>query len=178
MPLSQDLLERAEKVGQKCTFCAHLLDAGWKEPRCVEACPTGTLIFGDLDDPDSAVSKAWKQAEAMHPEYGLGEGVRYIGLPKNFVAGAVVYGDIDECAKGVTVTLAATAPRSPRTDGFGDFEFEGLPMATTTRSRFPRPATRAGSSMYGPTLRSSWATSSSRSRSSGNTFREGVADGS
>ncbi|HLA82477.1 MAG TPA: 4Fe-4S dicluster domain-containing protein, partial [Thermoleophilia bacterium] len=95
----------SEQVGQKCTFCAHLLDAGWKEPRCVEACPTGTLIFGDLDDPDSAVSQAWKRAEAMHPEYGMGDKVRFIGVPQNFVAGAVVFGDKDECAKGVTITL-------------------------------------------------------------------------
>jgi Fe-S-cluster-containing dehydrogenase component len=120
----------AEQVGQKCTFCAHLLDAGWKEPRCVEACPTGTLIFGDLDDPESAVSKAWEQAEAMHPEYAMGDRVRYIGLPRNFVAGAVVFGDRDECAKGVTVTLEGdNATATTITDGFGDFEFEGLPTA-------------------------------------------------
>jgi Fe-S-cluster-containing dehydrogenase component len=117
-----------EKVAQKCTFCSHLLDAGWKEPRCVEACPTGTLIFGDLDDPNSEVSKAWAKAEAMHPEYGLGEKVRYIGLPRNFVAGAVVFGDTDECAKGVTVELVGPdRSTTTQTDAFGDFEFEGLP---------------------------------------------------
>ena len=27
------------KVAQKCTMCAHLLDDGWTEPRCVQACP-------------------------------------------------------------------------------------------------------------------------------------------
>ena len=42
---------------QKCTMCAHLLDAGWKEPRCSEACPTGAIIFGDLDDPNREVAK-------------------------------------------------------------------------------------------------------------------------
>ncbi len=118
----------AEQVGQKCTFCAHLLDAGWKEPRCVEACPTGTLIFGDLDDPSSDVAKAWKKAEVMHPEYKLGDKVRFIGLPKNFVAGSVAYADKDECAKGVTVTLQGEdRTYTTQTDGFGDFEFEGLP---------------------------------------------------
>jgi len=30
-----------KNIPQKCTLCAHLLDQGWKEPRCVEACPTG-----------------------------------------------------------------------------------------------------------------------------------------
>ncbi len=24
-----------QQVAQKCTMCAHLLDQGWKEPRCV-----------------------------------------------------------------------------------------------------------------------------------------------
>ena len=30
---------------EKCTGCAHLLDNHWKEPRCVDACPTGALRF-------------------------------------------------------------------------------------------------------------------------------------
>jgi tetrathionate reductase subunit B len=37
------------KIPQKCTFCAHLLDKGWKEPRCVQACPTGALSFEDYN---------------------------------------------------------------------------------------------------------------------------------
>ncbi len=32
-------------LAQKCTGCAHLLDSGWKEPRCVDACPTLALKF-------------------------------------------------------------------------------------------------------------------------------------
>lgn len=121
-----------QQVAQKCTMCAHLLDQGWKEPRCVEACPTGALIFGDLDDPESAVSKAMTsgKAESFHPEFGLNEKVRFIGLPENFVAGAVVYGDTDECATGVEVMLEGDGSTTlVLTDGFGDFEFEGLPPA-------------------------------------------------
>ena len=117
-------------VAQKCTFCAHLLDAGWKEPRCVEACPTGTLLFGDLDDPGSAVSKALAAGavEVPHPEYRLNEKVRYIGLPKNFVAGAVVFADTDQCGAGAAVTLEGDGMKVTTTaDAFGDFEFEGLP---------------------------------------------------
>jgi hypothetical protein len=99
----------------------------------VEACPTGALIFGDLDDPNSEVATlvASGRTEAFGP-YGLEEKVRYIGLPKEFVAGAVVFGDKDECAKGVTVTLVGPddAAATTVTDGFGDFEFEDLPANT------------------------------------------------
>ena len=118
------------EIPQKCTFCAHLLDAGWKEPRCVEACPTGALIFGDLDDPDSPVSRlmASGSVEVLHPEYGMKDKVTYIGLPKKFVAGSVVFGDKDECAQDVTVTLLGDGgTKTVKTNNFGDFEFEGLP---------------------------------------------------
>jgi len=119
-----------KNIPQKCTFCAHLLDAGWKEPRCVEACPTGALVFGDLDDPNSEVSKlvASGKVEVLHPEYGLQDKVCYIGLPKRFIAGAVVFGDKDECAENVTVTLIGEGgKKTVKTDNYGDFEFEGLP---------------------------------------------------
>jgi Fe-S-cluster-containing dehydrogenase component len=117
------------KVAQKCTLCAHLLDKGWKEPRCVEACPTGALIFGDIDDPNSEIAKllASGKTEILHPEYRMGEKVSYIGLPKRFVAGAVVFGDTDECAEGVKVILEGEGEKQTlATDNYGDFEFEGL----------------------------------------------------
>jgi hypothetical protein len=66
--------------------------------------------------------------EALHPEYGLKEKVTYIGLPKKFVAGTVIYGDKDECAGGATVTLIGKGvKKSVKTNCFGDFEFDGLP---------------------------------------------------
>ncbi len=114
---------------QKCTLCAHLLDAGWEEPRCVEICPTKALLFGDLDDPGSEVSKrlAESEAEVFHPEYGLKGGVWYLNMPKRFVAGSLVFGDTDKCAGDVVVTLAGDGEKKQATsNGFGDFEFEGL----------------------------------------------------
>ena len=122
-----------KNLPQKCTFCAHLLDKGWKEPRCVEACPTKALVFGDVNDPNSEISKiiaaAKGKLEVLHPEYGLMPNVKYIGIPKRFVAGEVVFRDKkDECAVGVKVTLSSkgNADKVTKTDNYGDFEFEGL----------------------------------------------------
>jgi len=120
-------------IPQKCTFCAHLLDQGWKEPRCVEACPTKAIVFGDVNDPNSEISKiiaaAKGKLEVLHSEYGLMPNVKYIGIPRRFVAGEVVFRDKkDECAVGVKVTLSSkgNAGKVIKTDNYGDFEFEGL----------------------------------------------------
>jgi Fe-S-cluster-containing dehydrogenase component len=118
-----------EQLPQKCTLCAHMLDKGEKEPRCVESCPTGALVFGDLDDHGSEVSRlmASGKTEALHGGYDIKEKVRYMGLPGKFIAGTVIYGDRDECAEGVTVALSRDSDRQEvKTNAFGDFEFEGL----------------------------------------------------
>jgi Fe-S-cluster-containing dehydrogenase component len=118
-----------KNIPQKCTLCAHLLDQGWKEPKCAEACPTQAMVFGDMDDPNSEISKliASGKVEAIHPEYKLKDKVCYIGLPKRFIAGTVVFADTDECAKDVSVTLVRKGTNQTKTtNGFGDFEFEGL----------------------------------------------------
>lgn len=118
-----------KNVPQKCDMCAHLLDNGFSRPRCVEMCPTGCLTFGDLNDPNSEVSKlvAEKKPYVVHPEYGLEEKVLYLNVPKKFVAGTVVFKDTDQCAKGAKVTLKGDGVSSEViADEFGDFWFEGL----------------------------------------------------
>ena len=119
-----------EQIPQKCTMCAHRLDEGEKVPRCVESCPTGALVFGDLDDPESEIAKLASSRDAVpfHPEFGTRPLVAYMGLPMRFVAGEVVYGDNPgECASGVKVLLSGDELKSEAvTDIFGDFEFEGL----------------------------------------------------
>ncbi|MFC1846347.1 4Fe-4S dicluster domain-containing protein [Chloroflexota bacterium] len=121
------------QLPQKCTFCAHLLDKGWKEPRCVEVCPTEALIFGDLDDPNSKIAQRLtkEKAEVLHPEYNMNEKVLYVGLPKRFIAGSVVFGDTDKCAKDVTVTITGDGnTRTTETNNYGDFEVEELAKDT------------------------------------------------
>ena len=119
------------QLPQKCILCAHLLDQGEKVPRCVESCPSGALIFGDMDDPKSEISRLMASAEALHPEYDMEERVKYVGLPGKFIAGTVVYGDVDECAGNVKVTLSGNGKdKTTQTNEFGDFEFGGLPDNT------------------------------------------------
>jgi len=119
-----------KQLPQKCTFCVHRLEAG-KLPRCVQACPSGALIFGDLDDPKSEISQVLSsgKTEVLNPELNTKPRVHYIGIPKMFIAGSAVFEDVDECAEGVSVTLtdhAATKPVKTTTNNYGDFVFDGL----------------------------------------------------
>ncbi len=118
----------ALNIAQKCTFCAHLLDDGWSEPRCVDACPTGAMVFGDEDD--SKIKALIARAELLKPELAeVKPRVYYIGLPKKFIAGAVFDQEDDLCAEGVTVTAAngeSGLKATAVTDSYGDFWLRGL----------------------------------------------------
>ena len=55
-PNQHYLGNRARKMGvvEKCTFCIHRSRQG-RLPACVEACPTGARVFGNLLDPNSEI---------------------------------------------------------------------------------------------------------------------------
>ena len=112
-------------IAQKCTGCAHLLDNGWNETRCVDVCPTGALKFGETSELEDLI----KQAEPFRPELGIETKVFYLNLPKKFVAGTLY----DPVEKEVVIDAKCTLMDSESretftvvTDHFGDFWFRGL----------------------------------------------------
>lgn len=69
---------RPRGVIEKCTFCIHRIDHGIERglmpgedreatPACVNACPVGARLFGNLKDPASPVSKVL----ALNPNFQL-----------------------------------------------------------------------------------------------------------
>jgi Fe-S-cluster-containing dehydrogenase component len=63
----------------KCTFCLHRVARG-DEPACVGACPTRSLTFGDLSDPESAVARLVKRRRrrVLQPEQGTEPNVFFL----------------------------------------------------------------------------------------------------
>ncbi len=107
-------------IAQKCTGCAHRVDAG-ELPRCVEVCPHEAMVFADDD--------GGKRREVLHPEYQTKPRVYWQGLPKPWIAGTVIDADKSEVISGASITsLDLFEPGSVTTDSdaFGDFWIKGL----------------------------------------------------
>lgn len=60
-PYEANIFNNELRVTDKCTLCEHLQKIG-EEPACVKICAGSALIFGDINDPESKVSKAIKAA--------------------------------------------------------------------------------------------------------------------
>ena len=56
-PYGVRTFSEADGVARKCTLCKHLTANGSAEPACVHNCPGGARFYGDLDDPNSSVSR-------------------------------------------------------------------------------------------------------------------------
>ncbi|HUT72918.1 MAG TPA: 4Fe-4S dicluster domain-containing protein [Desulfatiglandales bacterium] len=123
---------------QKCTLCAHLLDQGWKEPRCVQACPTGALRIVKVEDGEMQEIVKSETLEILHPEYNTRPRVYYKNLFRYthcFIAGSVAVekDGVSDCAQDAAVSLIKDSEkRQTTTDTFGDFRFDGLPENSGT----------------------------------------------
>lgn len=62
---------RVKGVMEKCTFCIQRTREG-KLPACVDACPTGSRVFGNLLDPDSEIRFVLKNKKVFRFKEDLG----------------------------------------------------------------------------------------------------------
>ena len=121
------------KLPQKWIFDAHLLDQGWKEPRCAQACPTGAMKALKADDARMHALAQAEKLEVLQPELGTQPRVYYKNLHRwnqCFIAGSVtaVIGGVEECVQGAKVLMLRnnTLVGEANTDAFGDFKVDRI----------------------------------------------------
>lgn len=125
-----------EELGlpQAWTFDAHLLDAGWQQPRCAHACPTAAMAAHHVSDSQMHDLVRTEGLQVLAQVATHRPRVYYKHLQRithRFVAGTVV-GMLDgklACLSGAQVQLTGQQGVAMRgtTDAFGDFKFEPLP---------------------------------------------------
>ncbi len=121
-----------KSLPQKCTFCVHLLEDGWDQPRCVQACPTGAMSVVYAEDSEMEKVKKSESLEVYQPQYKAKPRVYYKNLyrySRCFIAGSVALQDTDECAEGAKITLRKGAKKAVDktvTNNYGDFKIDNL----------------------------------------------------
>jgi len=120
-------------VAQKWIFDAHLLDQGWREPRCAQVCPTGAIRSLKVEDREMEEIVRREGLEVLQPDRNTKPRVYYRNLyrfTKCFIGGSVAVGrnGIADCLGAAEVTLGRGGMRlaEQRTDNYGDFKFDGL----------------------------------------------------
>ena len=81
MPFEQyNTTKHIKGTVEKCTLCDERVDGTGKMPECVQACITESRIFGDLDDPQSDISRALikTNAKPMKEELGTKPSLFYV----------------------------------------------------------------------------------------------------
>ena len=121
------------QIPQAWTFDAHLLDQGWKEPRCAQVCPTEAIVA--LKTETAEVEKLVKEQslEVLQPELATKPRVYYKNLhrvTKHFIGGSVLVrkNGVTECLSGASASLLRSGATvlTTLTGTFGDFKFDGI----------------------------------------------------
>lgn len=94
-PYDARFINHETQTADKCTFCYHRTQEGLL-PACVETCVGGARNFGDLNDPESEVSRMLREnpVSVLRPEMHTNPNVYYIGLDEALdgrVAGEAAY---------------------------------------------------------------------------------------
>ena len=78
-PYNSIYIDPDTNTAAKCNFCAHRVDVGLR-PACVNVCPEQAIIAGDLDSPESEISKllARQHVQARKVEKGTVPKLYYI----------------------------------------------------------------------------------------------------
>ena len=73
-------------TADKCDFCSSRIEQGL-QPACVDACLSKALVFGDLDDPTSEISKrlASLSTSVIKPELGTKPKVFYVAAENSLM---------------------------------------------------------------------------------------------
>src|SRR5919109_1875041 len=80
-PYAALYIDPDRNTAAKCNFDASRVDMGYK-PACEVVCPTQAILSGDLDDPNSLVSKriAMEKVSVRKPEKGTKPKLFYVGV--------------------------------------------------------------------------------------------------
>ena len=99
MVLNPDVTVRARGVMEKCTFCVQRIQAGKLDAKregrgvgdgeiktaCQQSCPAGAIVFGDLNDPESEVSRLFlnERSYGVIEELNVLPSVNYLTKVRN-----------------------------------------------------------------------------------------------
>src|SRR4030042_701743 len=80
-PYGCRFLNPVKKVADKCTLCYHRLRKGL-DPACMEVCPTGARIYGNLRDKNSKIVQFLKEhkTQVLRPHLNTGSKLYYNDL--------------------------------------------------------------------------------------------------
>lgn len=122
-----------KEVPQVWIFDAHLIDQGWKEPRPVQACPTGALKSLLIEDDEMQKKADEEGLEVLKAELGTKPRVYYKNLDlynKCFLGGTVIskINGVEECVENAFIVITKDGDKISETwtDAFGDFKIDGL----------------------------------------------------